>query len=243
MRLSTTTTADFALVRAVGPLSARTAPGVRAGLLNVLRKRQRVIADVSGIDLRAASAVLLLPPVLAAAGGWPWARLVVMGASRAFEAAMVSHRADLFVPLAATIVDARRRLAERPREVATSRSFEGVSAAKQTRQFVHEVCEVWRVPEEPTEQAVYVANELVSNAIEHAGSGTDVTLDLGPDGLMVSVSDASVTRPQRLPPDPVAARGRGIAMVERIAADWGVLPAAAGKTVWALVLVGGDPAR
>jgi anti-sigma regulatory factor (Ser/Thr protein kinase) len=75
-------------------------------------------------------------------------------------------------------------------------------------------------------------SELATNAIRHAKSGFEVSLDSAENSVLVEVTDA----------DPVMGTmkahstrsGRGLAIVNQLATSWGVLPAAAGgKTVWA----------
>jgi two-component sensor histidine kinase len=86
-----------------------------------------------------------------------------------------------------------------------------------------------------------VMSELVTNAVEHAGSTITVALSCRAGGLVVAVSDASRTlpclreleRPHR--GRCLDERGRGLRTVQATAARWGALPTAGGKLVWALV--------
>jgi anti-sigma regulatory factor (Ser/Thr protein kinase) len=84
-----------------------------------------------------------------------------------------------------------------------------------------------------TEVAVLLTSELVSNAIMHARSPVTLTVTLDDDRLSVAVADDSATTPA--PRDktiPSAASGRGLQIVDALATNWGVDPAAGGKTVW-----------
>ena len=84
-----------------------------------------------------------------------------------------------------------------------------------------------------------VTSELVTNAVRHAGSDVDVSLDLTAERLRLEVSDRSKQPP--ILGDPSAARdgGRGLHIVARLASRWGLESRAHGKTVWCEVA---DPA-
>ena len=85
--------------------------------------------------------------------------------------------------------------------------------------------------------ATVVISELVSNAVEHAGTDLVVTVALRGRYLHLSVHDDS-----RQPPVPTAegkggplvpVRGRGLHLVAGYATAWGSAPVGGGKTVWA----------
>ncbi|MEW2030239.1 ATP-binding protein [Streptomyces roseifaciens] len=99
----------------------------------------------------------------------------------------------------------------------------------------------------PHEEVVLIAAELVANAVRHGrvpGRDFQVCLRVAPEprpAVRVEVSD---TRAERLPPRPgslaapgpgLAEGGRGLLLVEGLAARWGWYPRAEGpgKTVWA----------
>ena len=85
------------------------------------------------------------------------------------------------------------------------------------------------------DDCVLVVNELVSNAFDHADGPRRVRLrwSPGPCVVRVEVDDASpdklVLGRSRLGGN----RGRGLVLVERLSADWGVDARVVGKTVWA----------
>jgi anti-sigma regulatory factor (Ser/Thr protein kinase) len=82
-----------------------------------------------------------------------------------------------------------------------------------------------------------VAGELVANALEHGmpPASLQVVLD-GSGSVLVSVLDGGPVIPlSPLPIAPGAVRGRGLAIVESLASDWGVLKTEHGKAVWARV--------
>lgn len=80
---------------------------------------------------------------------------------------------------------------------------------------------------------VLLANELVTNAILHTEADFDVVVDIAERRVRVEVRDRSdrAPTPRASAPDSVA--GRGLALIEALAADWGVeeIPDD-GKAVW-----------
>jgi anti-sigma regulatory factor (Ser/Thr protein kinase) len=92
-----------------------------------------------------------------------------------------------------------------------------------------------------------VASELVTNAVLHARTTVGFRIAVGQDCSLarVEVHDEVPPGRRRLRPahggDPGrATRGRGLAMVSRLATDWGVRAEGEGKTVWALVPLDSD---
>lgn len=100
-----------------------------------------------------------------------------------------------------------------------------------------------RVDPRCIDDAILVASELVANAVRHAepiaASRLTVTWDLEPDlepaAVLIKVEDGSTRPPRRRAPDDRQPDGRGLAIVEALAADWGVAPTNSGKQVWARV--------
>ena len=73
----------------------------------------------------------------------------------------------------------------------------------------------------------------MSNSVEHALSGVEITLSLSAGGrLRIAVRDNSHAFPVLQPQGVTGPRGRGMALVEALAEVWGVTPHADGKTVW-----------
>ena len=100
--------------------------------------------------------------------------------------------------------------------------------------------------------AATIANELVLNAVNAGSSEVVLCLglypgyDAGPWRLRIEVLDDAAGVPQLQRPHPMAVRGRGLQIVDALAARWGVAPEGDGlKAVWAEVDVpvnDGEPA-
>ena len=110
------------------------------------------------------------------------------------------------------------------------------AAAGQARALVAEACHLWHV-EHLRGPATLIVSELVSNAVQHAGTDLQVNVALRRDHLHLSVRDED-PRPAARPdpePDPArpAVRGRGLYLVESYATAWGSHANGDGKAVWA----------
>ncbi len=81
-----------------------------------------------------------------------------------------------------------------------------------------------------------LTSELVTNAVIHAGSEPRLVLILLPERIRVEVHDTDPTLPTQREPDAASPSGRGLLLLERLAASWGVDAADDGKTVWFEVL-------
>lgn len=93
-------------------------------------------------------------------------------------------------------------------------------------------------------------SELVTNSVRHAvrprGRLIAVGVELAPEWLFrVEVADASDAVPVRQPdpgPGAESESGRGLVLVEALAADWGTYPRKyVGKVVWFTLGVGAGP--
>lgn len=226
---------DCALLRLRGPLSLRSAGRVRESIVKLLLSAGRVVIDVSGLRATQSSFVTVFPAALATAGGWPSARLVLFGAGIALHSTLAAAQIPETVPLAGDLVSARALLEQRPPVVRRHRDLPmHQTAAAAGRRLVREACGAWLLPQHVRETAELVANELVSNAVEHAHSSSRLTITYTGAVLRVSVRDycpGPVPRPR--PIDIGAPRGRGLHLVAALAQTWCVDQHPDGKTIWA----------
>jgi anti-sigma regulatory factor (Ser/Thr protein kinase) len=87
------------------------------------------------------------------------------------------------------------------------------------------------------ETAELLLSELVTNAVQHAqvppGREIEVRYELSDHRLRIEVADASGSQPVQRTADDDDERGRGLLLVDSLAAKWGVsLRDAVGKVVW-----------
>ncbi len=105
------------------------------------------------------------------------------------------------------------------------------SSPGRARRFVRDVLAAWGV-EQFEEAATLLTSELVTNAVLHARTRPELTLRLSGDRLWVGVFDGTPISPTRKRYGPDAATGRGLMLVERMAAAWGTSVSEQGKVVW-----------
>lgn len=86
-----------------------------------------------------------------------------------------------------------------------------------------------------------VVTELVGNAVRHAGTPIDLVLSYGRPLLHIAVHDRCPRLPRQRTPEWDADGGRGLLVVEALAAAKGATPTADGKVVWAALLVRDRP--
>lgn len=84
------------------------------------------------------------------------------------------------------------------------------------------------------EDAILVADELVTNALQHAAAPRRCRISLTGEQLRIEVDDAAPDR-DPLPKAPDRTGGRGLVLVDQLTSAWGVEHHPDGKTVWAEV--------
>ncbi|WP_160146958.1 ATP-binding protein [Thermomonospora echinospora] len=112
-------------------------------------------------------------------------------------------------------------------------------APGQVRRWAADLLTRWGAAD-AVEDAVTVLTELVTNACQAGASRVIVSIepDAGPNVIEVCVWDDAPGVPQKHEPDLSAERGRGLFMVDALAARWGhhalpLGPGCSGKVVWA----------
>jgi two-component sensor histidine kinase len=102
------------------------------------------------------------------------------------------------------------------------------------RRFVAETLST--LPADVQATAALLVSELATNAVLHATSAFEVTVTYPTrtGTVRVEVADDERSRPTPLNPPPSALHGRGLLLVESLAARWGVRHSRrrVGKTVW-----------
>jgi anti-sigma regulatory factor (Ser/Thr protein kinase) len=151
--------------------------------------------------------------------------------------------AGRFLPVYAKARQARVALAGRiPRDQRLSLTLRSEPEAPSlARNLVSDACLTWGLVH-LLHPSRLVMSELVTNAVEHAGTDIRVTVGRRGAGLQLSVADDDPRLPGILPvsrprPDlPLDERGRGLRTVDETAARWGAVPTETGKVVWATVV-------
>lgn len=101
------------------------------------------------------------------------------------------------------------------------------------RRFVRDVLTNRRVAVKVIDVVELLTSEVVTNALLHASSAEELVIRLGAARVRVEVSDSSPEPPVQRRINVVAAGGRGLTIVDAMAAKWGVEhPRQGGKVVW-----------
>ena len=101
------------------------------------------------------------------------------------------------------------------------------------RRFVRDILVTRRVHDDVVDTVELLTSELVTNAVIHARSSPQLSVTLGDAVVRIEVCDTDASPPTRRLLDTEAASGRGIAIVDELAVDWGVdLIPDDGKRVW-----------
>lgn len=83
------------------------------------------------------------------------------------------------------------------------------------------------------DQSRLLVSELVTNAVLHARTDFELVVHMTPRGVRIEVADGSPAAPVVRRYEDEAMTGRGLALVEELAARWGVDEAPhGGKVVW-----------
>ncbi len=114
------------------------------------------------------------------------------------------------------------------------------ASAPRARSLVREALHRWGVPE-ACETAELLVGELVTNAVRYARS--DIAVQLARGGTLVAeVTDDDERMPHLIPAGPQDERGRGLALVDALATDWGARAVVGGKVVWCEMPLPAGPA-
>ncbi|MEV4511015.1 STAS domain-containing protein [Dactylosporangium sp. NPDC049525] len=226
---------DFpvAVLRVAGMLGFATAPVLRRAVLKLLTDQpELLLIDTAELDV-ADDITLTVLPMLVRQGAAVGTAVMVVAPSAPVRTRLAAMAMGRHVPVFPTRDEAVEAFVARPVAPRMSVWLAPEPAATTLgRALVDRTCRMWRV-EHLVDTAALIMTELISNAIQHAGTPMRCSTTLRPRHLYVAVSDGSPDPPRRSAPAGAAGGGRGLLIVEAFAATWGSLPRADGKTVWA----------
>jgi anti-sigma regulatory factor (Ser/Thr protein kinase) len=99
------------------------------------------------------------------------------------------------------------------------------------REFVSRTLADWSVTD-PTAMLDLLVSEIVANAVLHARTSAELSVQLLPDRVRVAVTDRDPSQPKRRPENPLTSTGRGIALIEKLSLAWGIERMPDGKRIW-----------
>jgi hypothetical protein len=220
----------YPLVRLAGVLDDATTAPVRSALLGVLAAQpEAVVVDVAGLRVIEAAAINVLREVLDETRDWPGSHLALCGSAdtiawRTSGWPVWPDPAGAFAALGDPDPDLHRVSVELAPET---------GAARIARELITEACARWERPD-LIGDACITATEMVNNVVAHAGTPMRMLLALHDGTMSVAVRDGSPTAPRfEGPVPPTSYGGRGLLLINAVAARWGHLPLDDGKVVWA----------
>jgi anti-anti-sigma regulatory factor/anti-sigma regulatory factor (Ser/Thr protein kinase) len=223
------------VVRVTGRLSIRSAPVLREAVHKMLADQpELILIDVSGLDADDDIALTALP-MLAGHAGTAGIAIILLAPSPALRAQLHAMGISRRVPVATSRSSALELYARMP----AAPRFDLVlppqpSATTAARLLVDDACRRWRLGHLADTTALIVT-ELVANGIQHAGTQLRLSLALRQRHLHVAVRDGSSRLPRRTTADDDLESGRGLIIIDGLAAAWGCLEVPDGKVVWAML--------
>jgi len=194
---------------------------------------ESVVIDMTGVHVVDRLAVTSLISVHHHASAWPGCQLAIAGADSSTRRTLRLMGINRYIPLCSDVSEARRRLRDvAPAPRLHDRLFPTSGAIDIARARARAVCDRWRIGA-VEDAAQSVVTELVTNAIQHAGSSFDVAFTRSPTHLHIAVHDRSRELPRRVTGEDDA--GYGLLLLDAFAATWGHGTTPDGKVVWAAI--------
>jgi anti-anti-sigma regulatory factor len=232
--------ADLLVARLSGALGMSEAVQVRTHLLKCLAEQpSALLVDLAGLAVSNELSLSVFNAVVRQAARWPGTPILLCAPQPA-TAVLLASAAYRRLPVFASLDRARTFLAGSPSALPTVAEdlLPTVGAARQSRNVATEACLMWDLPH-LVGPACLIASELVSNAVDHAGTMMTLRVSLGRRFLFIALRDGSPAEPVAGSPGVASERGRGLRIIEATAHSWGFLPARDGKVVWASLALGG----
>lgn len=117
--------------------------------------------------------------------------------------------------------------------VATRLPCEPSAVALARRWATSRLAEMYDDPGEAADDAALVVSELVTNCVRARAHEFGLALDAHRTSVRVEATDDAPGMPTPRTARLDEGEGRGLLIIEKLAADWGVEPVPSGKTVWA----------
>jgi anti-anti-sigma regulatory factor/anti-sigma regulatory factor (Ser/Thr protein kinase) len=231
--------AGSTVVRLIGQLDLITTVDARATLHKVLAAQPTaIVVDVSDLSVVDDVTLTVFSAFARSASDWPGCPVLILAPDPAMRVALdllaISRRAPVYPDRAAALAAADAVPVPRRHRCTVPIAVAALSIA---RRLIREECLAWQLPE-LIDDAELIITELVSNAVVHGAAPVALTFTLREHFLHMSVHDGSPVLPKRVLPDPdTGAGGRGLLLVDAVAAGWGTTPVADGKAVWATLRV------
>ena len=256
MRVRTTSVSRYSVLVLGGEVTAADADQLRHELGTLLSEdsREMVICDLSQVRSADPDALTVFASHQGTGEG-PGPAVCLAGARGPVSLALTQMGIPRFVAVAPTVAAAVELARARPPRLSAVRSLAcGPSAPRLARKFTRDICAQWKLDGVAEDVELLVA-ELVTNAVDHAGTDVVLRLERTTEQVTVAVRDgkgghfASWWRGEPEGDDrseddlDVPVWGHGLTIVRALALSAGVQSdAAGGKVVWAVLPVRQPPA-
>lgn len=229
-----------AVISLTGQLDLSTAAHARSALHKVLAEQpEAMMIDLAGLVVTDDLALTVFTALGRAAAAWPGCPVLLCAPDPEVFADLhriaVSRALPVYRDRASALAAAKKPAVPRRFD---ARLWGAPSAAAAARDIVAQACAGWQLPH-LIDDAQVVITELVSNAVRHAEGDLRLLVLLRDRLLHLSVADTSEEQPHLILPDPETGEGgRGLLLIDAIAAAWGSSPTTDGKVVWATLRTG-----
>lgn len=213
-----------AVLLAVGTLSLATVAELRRAARTALTEQpELLVVDITGVSVED-DVTLAALPMIARQGAGAGTDVIVATDDRE---PLTRLGIDRGVPVLGSVAAAVEEHAQQPGPRRIEATLQpGIYATSRARALVDRACTQWGVREH-VDAAALIVTELVANAVLHARTPMRVSVTLRRRHLHLAVRDGSRQRARR------TGEGRGLLIVEGLAASWGTIGTYRGKTVWA----------
>jgi anti-sigma regulatory factor (Ser/Thr protein kinase)/anti-anti-sigma regulatory factor len=220
------------VVRVTGRLSIGSAPVLREAVHKMIADQpELILIDVSSFE--ADDIALTALPMLARHAGTVGIAVILLAPSPALRAQLRAMVVTRQLPVAMSRSSALELYTRMPAAPRVDLVLPPQPSATTTaRLLADDACRRWRLAHLADTTAL-VVTELVANGIRHAGTQLRLSLALRRRHLHVAVRDGSRRLPRRTSADDDLESGRGLLIVEGLAAAWGYVEVPDGKVVWA----------
>jgi anti-anti-sigma regulatory factor/anti-sigma regulatory factor (Ser/Thr protein kinase) len=194
---------------------------------------QSIVIDLSAVHVVDRLAVTSLISVHHLASAWPGCPVAIAGADTSTRRTLRLMGISRYMPICRDVPAAQRHLSSIPPAPRLRDRLRPTTDAIQTaRILARAVCGRWRMSA-VEDAAQTVVTELVTNAIQHAGTSIDVAFTNTRTHLHIAVHDRSREQPHRVTGEENS--GYGLLLVDAFAATWGCGSTPDGKVVWAAI--------
>ena len=216
-------------------------------VLVALADADEVVCDLTAcrVETPAPELAGALTQAVAKVGDWPGVALTVVAPQDEIRSELTGQQSAQPQPDALVVVSGPSPAAPGtlaavpPRGLRVARRMlePVLRAPALARAFLREILAGWPAAGHQ-DDAMVVVDELVANAVLHAGTEIELRFALQDDRLGIAVADRAPSRPNLSRPAEVAESGRGLLLVDALARSWHVLPRRGGGKVIRAVLVG-----